>query len=134
MFRSKLKIQPQIMSLSLDVVAADLSALRPGIRYEITGIDDTRKGGCFNTHFPITFEDGVKWMLRVRKVGQGDDIISPDDYWFGVEREVTTLQAMFRSGIRTVSDAYLPPTRTSVTPGRSDFCFARCSSTRSFHF
>jgi hypothetical protein len=107
------------MSLSLDVIAADLSALRPGIKYEITGIDDTRKGGCFNLHFPITFEDGVKWMLRVRKVGHGG-IISPDDYWFGVEREVTTLQAMFGSGIRTVSNAYLPPTRTSVTPGKSN--------------
>jgi hypothetical protein len=107
------------MSLSLDVVAADLSALRPGIKSEITGIDGTRKGGCFNLHFPITFEDGVKWILRVRKVGHGG-IISPDDYWFGVECEVTALQAMFESGMRTISNAYLPPTRTSVTPGKSD--------------
>jgi hypothetical protein len=60
------------MSLSLDVVAANLSALRPGIKYDITGIDDTCKRGCFNRHFPITFEDGVKWILRVRKVGRGD--------------------------------------------------------------
>lgn len=117
----------QIRSLSLEVIKDDLAALRPGYEYQVEyptteeEIKQALKKGCFNLHFPITFEDGVKWLLRVRRDYNREDhpICPPAHYWPGVESEATTLQVMYEHGITTVSNAYLSPSRRSVTPGQS---------------
>jgi len=65
------------------------------------------------------FEDGVKWLLRVRRDYNkpGHPVCVPDHYWFSVEREVATLQVMAAAGLKTVPDAYLSSSKVSVTPG-----------------
>jgi hypothetical protein len=113
------------LNLSLDVITADLSILRPGKQFEILlpqtdeGIDGLFKRGHFNLHYPITFDDGVRWMLRVRRDynTSGFDISPPENYWPGVEREAATLQMMNLQGIKTVPNGYLPPSQLAVTPG-----------------
>jgi hypothetical protein len=115
----------QILSLSKTTVEADLGLLRPGKKFTIVQPeteDEIQKGlerGHFNLHFPIVFEDGVKWLLRVRRDYNRPEhpVCPPDHYWFGVEREVATLQAMAAAGLKAVPNAYLPSSKDSVTPG-----------------
>jgi len=115
----------QIISLSKTTVEADLGLLRPGKQFTIIqpeAEDDIRKcleKGHFNLHFPIVFEDGVKWLLRVRRDYNRPEhpVCPPEHYWFGVEREVATLQAMAAAGLKTVPNAYLSFSKDSVTPG-----------------
>jgi hypothetical protein len=117
----------QLQSLAMPIVQADLALLRPGrgfrmIRPETDDeISKTLDKGCFNLHYPIVFDDGVQWLLRVRRDYHrpGHPISPPEFYWPSIEREATTLQVLYQKGIRTVSNAYLPPSRISVTPGLS---------------
>jgi len=114
----------------LATIEADLSILRPGKPFVVIRpqtdeeIAQSLKGGHFNLHFPILFEDGVKWLLRVRRDYNKPDhpTCPPAHYWCGVEQEATTLQVMVEAGVQTVPNAYLPPSRVSVTPGE---CFGQ---------
>ncbi|WOO82568.1 uncharacterized protein LOC62_04G006051 [Vanrija pseudolonga] len=96
-------------------IKAATMALRPGIRsrvelppapvidsdYNQHGI----KHGSMNVHIPIIFEDGVRWMARIKM----------EDYWpkslrrAVAEKEVATLQALHSVAPEFVPDAWMPP-------------------------
>lgn len=119
------KQRMQLQSMSKAVVMADLAVLRPGQGFKISRpetddeISKALSKGCFNLHYLIEFDDDIQWLLRVRRdYSKPNQPISPPAfYWPGVEREATTLQVLFEQGIKTVPNAYLPPSRASVTPG-----------------
>ncbi|WVW80450.1 hypothetical protein I302_102432 [Kwoniella bestiolae CBS 10118] len=60
--------------------------------------------GNMNLHVPITFHDGVKWLLRVRQSCP----LPPDDYKSAlIDSEVATLQWMKRKGCQYTPDAWM---------------------------
>lgn len=51
-------------------IADSAQALRPEHRYTAAHLPETASelaAGGMNVHVPITFDDGVKWLARIRK-------------------------------------------------------------------
>jgi len=116
------------MGLNHSVLEQDLAVLRPGHSFVVKlpktedEIHAALNGGSYNLHYHITFDDGVQWMLRVRKdlsrVHRTKPGVTYVEYcWDDIEREVTALQVMFANGIMTVSNAYMPSSKEAIIPG-----------------
>ncbi|WWC60598.1 uncharacterized protein I303_103172 [Kwoniella dejecticola CBS 10117] len=88
---------------------AEIKLLRPGCDFtlEIPNYDALSQKGWFadcNIHLPITFDDGVKWFIRVRQRGRKSPAEITDSI---IRSEVCTLNLLKRSGI-PVPEAWLP--------------------------
>jgi hypothetical protein len=92
-------------------LATQAEKLRPGHSCTVD-IPDTYKAiikadlwNGVNVHFPITFDDGVKWLLRVRQLRR---LVPPESFMEIItESEVTTLNVLKKAGI-AVPDAWMP--------------------------
>ena len=81
-------------------------ALRPG--HKCLRRDDglkVRYAGGSNVHVPMNFEDGVRWLARIRS--KRDYCPPPPAMAMNVSSEAATLQALRSAGVR-VSMAWLP--------------------------
>ncbi|WVQ96998.1 hypothetical protein IAU59_004107 [Kwoniella sp. CBS 9459] len=97
---------------NMDWFENELKILRPDHVGSITLPDDLKafleaaRGSGFNYHFHISFEDGVEWLLRVRKNEWGRTF--PEVTRQGVESEVSALQ-LLRENCMPVPEAFFPP-------------------------
>ncbi|WVQ80531.1 hypothetical protein IAT38_002636 [Cryptococcus sp. DSM 104549] len=74
---------------------------------------------AMNLHLPIVFDDGVKWVVRVRQYSSAKKPAQISERV--AQSEVTTLRLLKASGA-TVPMAWLPPPSVlKKTPGPSDF-------------
>nr|XP_018265005.1 uncharacterized protein I303_03187 [Kwoniella dejecticola CBS 10117]OBR87163.1 hypothetical protein I303_03187 [Kwoniella dejecticola CBS 10117] len=93
-------------------IIQDIQSLRPSHvpTLHIPDTFDTLKASkwysCFNVHFLISFEDNVKWLLRVR-INDGREM--PHDLVYpSIRSEVATLNVLKSHGV-PVPTAWLPP-------------------------
>ncbi|WVF70967.1 hypothetical protein IAT40_005763 [Kwoniella sp. CBS 6097] len=94
-----------------DDIINDCSSLRPGHTCNLTipetgdNVTQAKILGTFNVNFPLTFDDGVRWMVRVRQ-DEGHRapfaVRDPD-----IRTEVATLNWLKASGM-AVPAAWLP--------------------------
>jgi hypothetical protein len=98
-------------SLNPDVIIKQAIQLRPGHTCTLSipstpeVIIEADMYNGVNVHFPIIFDDGVKWLVRVRQVLE----VSADREMMDqvMESEVTTIRVMYERGI-PVPNAWLP--------------------------
>ncbi len=96
------------------VIRKQAIALRPGHTcvVDIPEPEDWKKiwkmgrYSLFNVHFPVTFDDGIKWLVRVRRPRQ---TMAPTELLHMMSAsEVQTLKVLKESGAK-VPGARLPP-------------------------
>ncbi|WWD05424.1 hypothetical protein V865_003501 [Kwoniella europaea PYCC6329] len=76
-----------------------------------------------NPHFPIIFDDGVKWLLRVRQSHNG---YPPHEIQrFVVRSEVTALTILKNGGV-LVPDAWYPRPLIDGQSSQPDLCYFFC--------
>jgi len=119
--------------LDVKKITEEAMQLRPGhtctvdIPDNVEAIIDADLYNGINGHFPVAFDDDVKWLLRVRQIRHTDPI--PEVLDMVTLSEVTTLRTLKAAGIQ-VPDAWLPP-RSPIDPNQSStfplISWVRCS-------
>ncbi|WVQ65203.1 uncharacterized protein L199_003376 [Kwoniella botswanensis] len=94
-----------------DIILGDVKQLRPSsnctlhLPEDYEALQKSKWYAAYNIHFLMEFDDGIKWLIRVRQ-NQGhrlpSQITEP-----GIQSEVATLQVLRDYGI-PVPEAYLP--------------------------
>jgi hypothetical protein len=77
--------------IDLDFIVAQAQLLRPD-HLCLKSVRDTRtyRLGWTNSHVPITFEDGTKWMARLR--GHITRLGTRESEWLCIQSAATTFQ------------------------------------------
>ncbi|WVW80453.1 hypothetical protein I302_102435 [Kwoniella bestiolae CBS 10118] len=97
---------------SRTAITSSAESLRPGQQCSLdlpasaqTILDDERVFGALNIHFPLTFDDGVKWLIRVRQAHNGIPPMAVLDHT--AKSEVVTLRSLKSFDI-PVPQAWMP--------------------------
>lgn len=95
----------------MEEIMAEARRLRPGHTCAVPDkkkfnkdTKETFKHGR-NINFVLTFDDGVKWMVRVRQKLYYDP--SPEAVYMGFQSEAAVVQSLREGGV-TVPEVYLP--------------------------
>nr|XP_018265003.1 uncharacterized protein I303_03185 [Kwoniella dejecticola CBS 10117]OBR87161.1 hypothetical protein I303_03185 [Kwoniella dejecticola CBS 10117] len=97
---------------SKDYFIREAESLRIGHTCQLDILDDVEvfrestRLGSFNIHIPILFDDGVKWLIRIRR----DSVTIPDPEINNaiIESEVATMRVLKTQGM-PVPQGFLPP-------------------------
>jgi hypothetical protein len=112
-----------MIRLYAPVITAQASSFRPGhaCLLDLPDADGMRSGrmwGSYNVHLVMDFDDGVKWLLRVRL---NDDGPKPAGFQQSIIRsEVATMRLLQEAGL-AVPNAWLPVMTDTGVSGRYIF-------------
>ncbi|OCF58143.1 hypothetical protein L486_04173 [Kwoniella mangroviensis CBS 10435] len=103
--------------LNFDAIVAEVEALRPGHR--CIHVDRPENAshmekltGAYNFHLIIEYDDGLKWVMRIRRKQTS---LQPEGaLMMSHESEIATLKALYTAGIR-VPRAYARPQDSKVS-------------------
>lgn len=105
------KMERVLKGLDVPTIIQQAQELRPGLTCTVPHLRPTMDdvdgypGSGMNFHIPLTWSDGVEWLVRVRRKSQMDP--PPEAKAMVLRSEMATLKAMKEGGILG-PDAFLP--------------------------
>lgn len=113
--------------LDASLMATQATKIRPGhectvdIPASIEPIMEADMWDGINVHFPVTFDDEVSWLVRVRRLRYDDPPGATQE--LVISSEVATIRFMHRHGLR-VPNAWNPAklAHESFQKGEFEFC------------